>query len=220
MTPEILSLAVRRLGRLQQWQSAFELMSSTCSMRLHHDTAPHVAAVDVCRTVGRWDMALAWLVDSKDRGIPATNVSNAVSACFLRCRLEGWSTMLQLLRDRLEPGTKDLADQISFGTVLAACSLLHSWALAVKLVQVMQEVGLVPDLVPLCTAAAACNRATNSAVSGAWRWTLHFFSLARWTGQSPNLSLHNCAISAAQDPRRGWRLAMWKLQDGRSMSGP
>ena len=217
MTPEILSLAIRRLGHLQQWQSAFELLCSAHNERLE-STAPHVAAVDVCRTVGRWDMALGWLSDAKTCNLPATNVSNAVSASLLRCRVEAWATMLELLRDRLESGQQGLllADQISFGTVLAACSRLHYWALAVELVQLMQTSRLTPDVVPLCSAAAACNRAAASSISGAWRWSLYFFSLARWAGQTPNLTLHNCAISAvSQVSKHGnWALAMQKLQAG------
>lgn len=126
--------------------------------------------------------------------------------------------MLELLRDRLESGQQQgllLADQISFGTVLAACSRLHHWALAVELVQLMQTSRLTPDVVPLCSAAAACNRAAASSISGAWRWSLYFFSLARWAGQTPNLTLHNCAISAvSQVSKHGnWALAMQKLQD-------
>jgi pentatricopeptide repeat protein len=127
--------------------------------------------------------------------------------------------MLELLRDRLESGQQQgllLADQISFGTVLAACSRLHHWALAVELVQLMQTSRLTPDVVPLCSAAAACNRAAASSISGAWRWSLYFFSLARWAGQTPNLTLHNCAISAvSQVSKHGnWALAMQKLQAG------
>ena len=218
MTPEILSLAIRRLGHLQQWQSAFELLYSAYNKRLE-STAPHVAAVDVCRTVGRWDIALGWLSDAKTRNLPATNVSNAVSASLLRCRVEAWATMLELLMDRLESGQQQgllLADQISFGTVLAACSRLHHWVLAVELVKLMQTSRLTPDVVPLCSAAAACNRAAGSSISGAWRWSLYFFSLARWAGQTPNLTLHNCAISAASQVSKhgNWALAMQKLQAG------
>ena len=195
------------MGHMRHWQSAFELLSSGIGKRLD-DTAPHVAAVDVCRTVGKWDMSLQWLTDAKTRGIPATNVSNAVSACILRCREENWATMLELLRDRLESQNQEvLADQISFGTVLAACSRIHHWLLAIQLVELMSFAHLTPDLVPLCSASAACNRAER-----AWEWSLHFFSLARWTGQTPNVRLHNCGIAAT---RQNWELAMLKLQAGK-----
>lgn len=53
---------------------------------------------------------------------------------------------------------------------------------------------VLPDLVPLASAATACNRADTMF---AWRWSLHLFTLARWVGHTPNLRLHNCAISAA-----------------------
>eukprot|EP00434_Breviolum_minutum_P035196 symbB.v1.2.031147.t1/scaffold3584.1/size53777/3 len=214
MTPEILSLSLRRLGRIRYWQSAFELLHSSQRSRLE-SSAPYVAVVDVCRTVNGWDQALGWLVDAKEQGLPATNVSNAVSACILRCRLKkGWGTMLELLHNLLEAGQEEeiSADEISFGTVLAACSRLHQWQLAIQLVQVMQTSRLngQASLVPLCSAAAACNRGRSSI---AWRWTLHFLSLARWAGQIPNLTLRNCAILAVNQDSHGWQLAMLKLQD-------
>ena len=219
MTPEILSLSLRRLGRIRYWQSAFELLHSSQRSRLE-SSAPYVAVVDVCRTVNGWDQALGWLVDAKEQGLPATNVSNAVSACILRCRLKkGWGTMLELLHNLLEAGQEEeiSADEISFGTVLAACSRLHQWQLAIQLVQVMQTSRLngQASLVPLCSAAAACNRGRSSI---AWRWTLHFLSLARWAGQIPNLTLRNCAILAVNQDSHGWQLAMLKLQAGKVTS--
>ena len=209
MTPELLGLAVRRLGRMKMWQAAFLLLTSVCKAELQVDSAPYVAAVDACRTVERWDLALDCLACAKQEGLAPTNVSNAASAAILRCRSTfGWPQMLQLLTNLVD-GQR--ADELSFGMVLAACSQSHNWQLAVRLIELMKDSKVTPDLVQLSTAAAACNRAETSE---AWRWSLHFFSLARWLGQSPNLVLHNCAISAVSGSHgSSWPLAMLKLQD-------
>ncbi|CAK8995470.1 Pentatricopeptide repeat-containing protein At2g31400 [Durusdinium trenchii] len=207
MTSEILGLAVRRLGRMRMWQVAFLLLNSA---ELQVDTAPYVSAVDACRTIERWDLALEWLTAAKQQNLPATNVSNAASAAILRCRGQaGWPQMLQLLMKLLD--VPPSADQISFGTVLSACSESQSWELAIQLVQLMQASQVLPDLVPLASAATACNRADTMF---AWRWSLHLFTLARWVGHTPNLRLHNCAISAASRlPGGNWPLAMLQLQE-------
>ncbi|CAK9077999.1 unnamed protein product [Durusdinium trenchii] len=210
MTSEILGLAVRRLGRMRMWQVAFLLLNSVCKAELQVDTAPYVSAVDACRTIERWDLALEWLTAAKQQNLPATNVSNAASAAILRCRGQaGWPQMLQLLMKLLD--VPPSADQISFGTVLSACSESQSWELAIQLVQLMQASQVLPDLVPLASAATACNRADTMF---AWRWSLHLFTLARWVGHTPNLRLHNCAISAASRlPGGNWPLAMLQLQE-------
>lgn len=198
LTVPVLALAVRRLGRLRLWAEALQLLKLP---GVQCDTRLFVALADVGRAVGRWDLSLEGLQVARQQGLSPTEPSNAASAAILRCST-AWPVQLELLRSLLR---LQLADEISFGTVLAACSRSHHWQLAVRLVHLMQVAQVQPGLVPLCSAAAACSRGERQG----WRWSLHWLCLARWNGQVPNLVLQNCALSAVGS----WQLAMQKLED-------
>ncbi|CAJ1398115.1 unnamed protein product [Effrenium voratum] len=218
LSGEVLALAIRRLGRVRLWQPALALLASAGggdssagaggaggAEGAEKSEMAYVAAVDACRSSGRWCLAIDCLVRAKSEGLGKA-VSNAAGAALLRCRgADAWPSVLQLLAGLLS--SRLGADQVSFGTALAACGASRQWRAALRLVGLMRKVRqLTPDSesAPLCSAAAACNRA------GAWSWSLHLLEVALGAGLRPSLALRNCQITA--QGRRGWEPAVLMLQ--------
>ena len=201
---------------MKLWQTAFRFLFETQRAMLEIDSGPYVAAADACRSVGLWDSALSALCRARQDGIDqVTNVSNAVGSAVFRCAAAEWPRVLRLLLDLLASSRDQrvlVADQISFGTAITACSRTFQWYAAICVVQLMRRWKIFPDSVPLTSAAATCNRA--EARTRAWCWSLHLFNWAVQSRHPPNLVLHNCAIAAASRGAQGgnWPRAVQQLE--------
>ncbi|CAE8597814.1 unnamed protein product, partial [Polarella glacialis] len=219
------ALVIRGLGRVTSWAAALAAFSKMRGKGLQLDLLAFTAAMGACRRSARWALALTLFLDSRQLGFEQherTVASNAACSAVADCEVGGWPRALQMLQDLLpRPGpssgagassasvdgpAKAMADEVSFGVVVKACSRGSEWRSALQLLRDMRRLHLRPGLVPLSTAASTCSRSEHFHV---WPWALRLLCLAREDGQTPDLVLYNCAIAAASKGARASLPGSW-----------
>ncbi|CAE8635817.1 unnamed protein product [Polarella glacialis] len=192
---------IQEFGKQKQWQGSLNALADGLAKGLE-DAIVFNAAMSSCSRAQRWAWSLELLSEfQRRRGAPNIRLySTAMAACGQGRRWDLAVAQLRVLR--AAQGELPRADEVAFGTCIAASARAGLWTLACQLLTEMASDGLRPNVVCCNSAVSACEQGR------VWQPALALLSAMLATGPLPDVTSFNSCMSACEKGQQ-WQ---WSLE--------